>query len=219
LGSAAEQLYLSASSQGFGRQDDSGLVRVYTPSTPTIVHEQAKSIASQSETLTPSLNPLNISKVGFIGLGAMGVGMATSLVRAGFNVCGFDVYEPSKKKFLAAGARASGAKSPVEAAQGATIFILMVQNAVQVEDVLFGAGKAADALPDSSIVILSSTVPPSFVKNLRQRLISLGRKLELIDAPVSGGVARAAQGELTVSWLCRFEISHTNNYVLDNIIR
>jgi 3-hydroxyisobutyrate dehydrogenase-like beta-hydroxyacid dehydrogenase len=203
LASAAEQLYLSASSQGFGRQDDSGLVRVYTPSTPTIVHEQAMSIASHSETLTPSRNPFNISKVGFVGLGAMGVGMATSLVKAGFNVCGFDVYEPSKEKFLAVGERASGAKSPAEAAQGATIFILMVQNAVQVADVLFGAGKAADALPDSSIVILSSTVPPSFVKDLRQRLISLGRKLELIDAPVSGGVARAAQGELTVSWSCR----------------
>jgi 3-hydroxyisobutyrate dehydrogenase-like beta-hydroxyacid dehydrogenase len=178
-------------------------VRIYTPSTPTIVHEQAKSIANQSETLTPSVTPLGISKVGFVGLGAMGIGMATSLVKAGFNVCGYDVYEPSKQKFLAVDERASGAKSPAEAAQGAAIFILMVQNATQVTDVLFGAGKAADALPDSSIIILNSTVPPSFVKDLRQRLISLGRKLELIDAPVSGGVARAAKGELAVSWLSR----------------
>jgi len=198
LASAAEQLYLSASSQGFGRQDDSGVLRVYTPSTPTIVHEQAKPIANQSETLTPSVTHLEVSKVGFIGLGAMGIGMATSLVKEGFNVCGYDVYEPSKQKFLAVGTRASGAKSPAEAAQGAAILILMVQNAAQVTDVLFGAGKAADALPDSSIII-NSTVPPSFIKDLRRRLISLGRKLELIDAPVSGGVARAAAGELTVS--------------------
>jgi 3-hydroxyisobutyrate dehydrogenase-like beta-hydroxyacid dehydrogenase len=199
LASAAEQLYLSASSQGFGRQDDSGVVRVYTPSTPTIVHEQAKPIANQSETLAPSVSPLDISKIGFVGLGAMGIGMATSLVNKGFNVCGYDVYEPSKQKFIAVGERASGAKSPAEAARGAAIFILMVQNAAQVTDVLFGNGKAADVLPDSSIVILNSTVPPSFIKDLRQRLISLGRKLELIDAPVSGGVARAAAGELTVS--------------------
>ena len=199
MASAAEQLYLSASSQGFGRQDDSGVLRVYAPSTPTIVHEQAKPIANQSETLTTSVTPLEVSKVGFIGLGAMGIGMATSLVKEGFNVCGYDVYEPSKQKFLAVGTRASGAKSPAEAAQGAAILILMVQNAAQVTDVLFGAGKAADALPDSSIVILNSTVPPSFIKDLRQRLISLGRKLELIDAPVSGGVAKAAAGELTVS--------------------
>jgi 3-hydroxyisobutyrate dehydrogenase-like beta-hydroxyacid dehydrogenase len=175
------------------------VVRVYTPSTPTIVHEQAKPIANQSETLAPSVSPLDISKVGFVGLGAMGIGMATSLVNQGFNVCGYDVYEPSKQKFIAVGERASGAKSPAEAARGAAVFILMVQNAAQVTDVLFGNGKAADVLPDSSIVILNSTVPPSFIKDLRQRLISLGRKLELIDAPVSGGVARAAAGELTVS--------------------
>jgi 3-hydroxyisobutyrate dehydrogenase-like beta-hydroxyacid dehydrogenase len=175
------------------------VVRVYTPSAPTIVHEQTKQIFKQSETLIPSVTPLDISKVGFVGLGAMGIGMAASLVKKGFNVCGYDVYEPSKQKFLAVGARASGAKSPLDAAQGAAIFILMVQNAAQVTDVLFGAGKAADALPDSSIIILNSTVPPSFTKDLRRRLMCLGRKLELIDAPVSGGVARAAAGELTVS--------------------
>jgi 3-hydroxyisobutyrate dehydrogenase-like beta-hydroxyacid dehydrogenase len=174
-------------------------VRVYTPSSPTIVHEQAKQIVNQSERLIPSVNPLDTSKVGFVGLGAMGIGMAASLVKQGFNVCGYDVYDPSKQKFLAVGARASGAKSPADAAQGAAIFILMVQNAAQVTDVLFGAGKAADALPNSSIVIVNSTVPPSFIKDLRSRLISLGRKLELIDAPVSGGVARATAGKLTVS--------------------
>lgn len=178
------------------------MVRVYTPSTPTIVHEQAKPVAKDSETPAPSITPLQISKVGFVGLGAMGVGMATSLAKAGFNVCGYDVYAPSIQKFLAVGEKATGVKSPAEAAQGAQILILMVQNAAQVEDVLFGAGKAADALPDSSIVILNSTVAPSFVKEARQRLVALGRGLELLDSPVSGGVARAAQGLLTVSWLC-----------------
>ena len=129
----------------------------------------------------------------------MGIGMAASLVKAGFNVCGYDVYVPSTQKFVAVGKKASGATSPADAARGASILILMVQNATQVTDVLFGTGKAADALPDSSVIILNSTVPPSFIKDLRLRLISLGKKLELIDAPVSGGVARAAQGELTVS--------------------
>lgn len=175
------------------------MVRIYTPSTLTKVHEQAKPIINQSATLTTSVTPLDISKVGFVGLGAMGIGIAISLVKAGFDVCGYDVYEPSKQKFLSVGVRASGAKSPAEAAQGAAIFILMVQNSDQVTAVLFGAGNAADALPDSSIITLNSTVPPSFIKDLRRRLISLGRKLELIDAPVSGGVTRAAKGELTVS--------------------
>lgn len=199
LSSAAEQLYLSASSQGFGRQDDSGLVRIFTPSTPIIVHDQAKTTTARSSSLTLSATPLEITKIGFIGLGAMGIGMAISLAKVGLPVTGYDVYEPSIQKFLKSGGKVSSAKSPAEAAQGAEVLILMVQNAAQAEDILFGSGKAVDALPSNSIVILNSTVPPSFAKELGKRLAAVGRGLELIDAPVSGGVARAAQGQLTVS--------------------
>ncbi|PVH80483.1 3-hydroxyisobutyrate dehydrogenase [Cadophora sp. DSE1049] len=198
LSSVAEQLYLSASAQGFGRQDDSGLVRTFTPGTPTLVHEQAKPQPASGK-LTPSVTPLEINKIGFIGLGAMGIGMATSLVKAGFPVCGYDVYSPSTEKFLSqAGDKASAASSPAEAADAAEILILMVQNAAQAEDVLFGSGKVASTLPANAIIILNSTVPPSFAKDLGQRLSALGTGLELIDAPVSGGVVRAASGSLTI---------------------
>lgn len=152
----------------------------------------------QSDVLTPSVTPLEISKVGFVGLGAMGAGMATSLVKAGFDVWGYDVYEPSIQKFVAVGGKARAAVSPAEAAGDAEVLVLMVQTAAQAEDVLFGTGAAAKALPDGSVVILNSTVSPSAVRDLSTRLSSLGKNLELIDAPVSGGVARAAKGELTV---------------------
>lgn len=76
LSSAAEQLYLSASSQGFGKEDDSGLVRTFTPTNPSLVHEQAKSAVVGADELTPSVTPQDIHKIGFIGLGAMGSGMA-----------------------------------------------------------------------------------------------------------------------------------------------
>ncbi|KAL3417231.1 ketose-bisphosphate aldolase class-II family protein [Phlyctema vagabunda] len=198
LSSVAEQLYLSGASQGYGSEDDSGLVRIFNPLSPTIVHEQAKATIS-TETLTPSVTPLEISKVGFVGLGAMGLGMASSLDRAGFTVSGYDVYEPSTKKFMTSSEGGLVASTPAEAAKNAEILILMVQTAAQAEDVLFGAGKAAEALPDSAIIILSSTVPPSFARALAARLTSLERNLELIDAPVSGGVARASKGQLTVS--------------------
>ncbi|OBT54587.1 hypothetical protein VE04_04041 [Pseudogymnoascus sp. 24MN13] len=198
LSSVAEQLYLSASSQGFGREDDSGIVRIFTPSTPTLVHESSKLAALQPDVLTPSATPFEISKVGFVGLGAMGVGMATSLVKAGFNVWGYDVYEPSIQKFVAGGGKAIAATSPAEAAREAEVLVLMVQNASQAEDVLFGAGAAAKTLPEGSTVILNSTVSPTAVRDLSTRLSSLGKNLELIDAPVSGGVARAAKGELTI---------------------
>jgi len=198
LSSVAEQLYLSASAQGMGRQDDSGLVRTFTPGTPDLVHQQAKPQPA-SDKLTPSVTPLEITKIGFVGLGAMGIGMATSLVKASFPVCGYDVYSPSTEKFLAqAGNKASAASSPAEAADSAEILILMVQNAAQADDVLFGSGKVASTLPANAIIILNSTVPPSFAKDLGQRLSALGTGLELIDAPVSGGVVRAASGNLTI---------------------
>lgn len=133
-----------------------------------------------------------------MGLGAMGAGMAASLVKAGFNVSGYDVYEPSIQKFVAIGGKASAAVSPAEASEGAEILVLMVQTAAQADDVLFGAEAAAKALPEGSVVILNSTVSPSAVRNLSERLSGLEKNLELIDAPVSGGVARAAKGELTV---------------------
>lgn len=197
LSSTAEQLYISGSSQGFGREDDAGLVRVFIPQSPSAVHDLSKNaVATQS--LSPSLTPVEINKVGFVGLGAMGIGMATSLAKAGFAVCGYDIYQPSVEKFLKLGEKTSGAQTPAEAAADAQVLVLMVQNAVQAEDVLFGSGKAAGSLPNDSMIILSSTVPPSFVRSLRSKLVALGRNIDLVDAPVSGGVVRAANGQLTV---------------------
>lgn len=115
---------------------------------------------------------------------------------------GYDTYPPSIEKFVSAGGNALAASSPAEAAKDSEVLVIVVQNAAQVEDVLFGSGKAADALPNGASVVLSSTVPPSFAKEIEQRLNGLGRDIRLVDAPVSGGVVRAAQGQLTVSSSC-----------------
>lgn len=140
-----------------------------------------------------------VSKIGFIGLGAMGHGMAASLLRAGHAVRGFDVYEPAIERFLSIEGKAEKAGSATEAVRGAEMVFLMVQNAAQVDDLLFGTNNAAESLLDNAIVVLSSTVPPSFVKDLENRLKALGKDISLVDAPVSGGVVRAANGTLTVS--------------------
>lgn len=198
LSSTAEQLYISGSAQGLGREDDAGLIRVFLPQSPSAVNGLSKpGVVNQD--LSPNLTPVEINKVGFIGLGAMGIGMAKSLVKAGFPVCGYDIYPPSVENFLKCGGKASGAQTPADAAIDAQALILMVQNAAQAEDVLFGSGKAANSMPSGSVVILSSTVSPSFVRGLRARLVGLGRNIDLVDAPVSGGVVRAANGQLTVS--------------------
>jgi putative dehydrogenase len=134
------------------------------------------------------------TKIGFIGLGAMGFGMAASLCRAGFAVAGHDV-RPEAMDRLArlGGARAT---SPADAARDARLLFVMVLNDAQVDAVLFGDGGAALALPTGATVVLCSTVPASFVQTVAERLAERG--VHLLDAPVSGGAVAAAAGELTI---------------------
>jgi 3-hydroxyisobutyrate dehydrogenase-like beta-hydroxyacid dehydrogenase len=91
------------------------------------------------------------------------------------------------------GARAA---TPAEAARDASLLFVMVVNDAQVDAVLFGAGGAAAALPAGATVVLSSTVPAGFVRELAARLGERG--LHLLDAPVSGGAVAAVKGELTI---------------------
>ena len=134
------------------------------------------------------------TKIGFIGLGAMGFGMAASLCRAGFAVSGYDLRAEALDRLLErGGARAT---SPAEAAQGAPLLFVMVLNDAQVEAALFGEAGAAAALAQGATVVLSSTVPAGFVRDLAARLGERG--LHLLDAPVSGGAVAAEHGELTI---------------------
>ena len=134
------------------------------------------------------------TKIGFIGLGAMGFGMAASLCRAGFAVTGHDLRQEAMDRLAElGGARAAGA---ADAARGARLLFVMVVNDAQVEAVLFGERGAAAVLPAGATVVLSSTVPAGFVRALAGRLAERG--LQLLDAPVSGGAVAAEKGELTI---------------------
>jgi 3-hydroxyisobutyrate dehydrogenase len=132
--------------------------------------------------------------VGFIGLGAMGMGMAQALLKAGFRVKGYDVKAAAVEAFVKAGGE--GAAGVAAVAEGAEILVLMVVNAEQAEAVLFGPEPAAPAMAAGGLVMLCSTVRPEFARKMAGRLDALG--LEMLDAPVSGGVTRAAQGSLTI---------------------
>ena len=134
-----------------------------------------------------------IRRIGFVGLGSMGLPMATNLVTAGFEVHGFDL-APAARASLAR-AKGIAAGSAADAASGADLLVLMVVNATQAGAVLFDAGAAA-ALPDGGIVALMSTCPPEEVAALAARVEGIGRRF--IDAPVSGGVAGAKAGGLTI---------------------
>jgi len=137
--------------------------------------------------------------IGFAGLGAMGGGMATNLVKNGFEVRGFDVYQPLVDKFVQAGGKA--AKTPRDAASKADFFVSMVANAAQNSALLFeGDDAVIHGLGKGATFILCSTTAPTFPPELRQRISEeFGRAdVKFLDCPVSGGTIRAADGTLSI---------------------
>ena len=132
--------------------------------------------------------------VGLVGLGAMGLGMAGSLRRGGYNVHVCDVRQGVAESFSRAGGVACA--SPAEVAAACEVVFSVVVNAEQTEAVLFGQGGAAAAMQAGSVFVMCSTVPPAFAVSLEQRLEKMG--LLFLDAPISGGAARAASGEMTM---------------------
>ncbi|MFL6674701.1 MAG: L-threonate dehydrogenase [Massilia sp.] len=135
-----------------------------------------------------------IKRVGVVGLGAMGMGIAQSLLRAGLEVHACDVRPEAVEKTVAAGAH--GAASPAALAPTVDALLIVVVNAAQVEQVLFGLEGAAAHLKPGAVVIASATVSPEFAEALGTRLLAMG--LRFIDAPISGGAAKAASGQMSV---------------------
>lgn len=136
--------------------------------------------------------------VSFIGLGAMGFGMATHLVKQGYSVTGFDVWQPSRTRFEKAGGLTKS--TPAETVAGKPFCVCMVATADQVQAVLFdGPDAIVPALPQGAALLLCSTVPCDYVQSLERQLQSIGRgDILLVDSPVSGGVDRAADGTLSI---------------------
>lgn len=210
-----EQLYILASARGFGKEHDAGILRVFTPGLSNTASESTQ-IAGAERKPAHGYDSKLISKVGFIGLGAMGYGMATSLVRAGYSVTAFDAYLPCVDKFITAGDNAQGVTTAAEATSGSDLIVMMVQNGAQVEDILFGAGHAIDSVSRGATILLSCTVPCSYARDLAARLHDLGKEISLVDAPVSGGAARAASGDLTVR--CPPALQTRPNYLLIKLV-
>ena len=148
----------------------------------------------QPSTQSTNSPPSSLSRAAVIGLGSMGFGMAVSLKRGGFDAVGCDVDAAILEHFREKGGRT--AATPAEAARNAEIVVSVVRNAAQTEAVLFGENGAAAAMPEGSVFISSATMDPDVARRLAKRLEATGRLY--LDAPISGGAQRAAEGALTV---------------------
>lgn len=133
-------------------------------------------------------------RVAVIGLGSMGYGMALSLKKAGFIVVGCDVAAEAVARFKSDGGE--GAHTPAAAAQNADIVVSVVVNGAQTASILFGSDGVAETLPKGAVFISSATMDPDVARRLAGELEATGRLY--LDAPISGGAQRAAQGELTI---------------------
>jgi len=134
-----------------------------------------------------------MTKIGFVGLGNMGLPMAINLVRAGHEVRGFDLSEPARGRLAEAGGIAAG--SVAEAAAGCDVVFTMLPAGSHVRAVLTQAdGVLAHAAP-GALLIDSSTIDVRTSRELASEAAARG--FTMLDAPVSGGTAGAEAGTLT----------------------
>ncbi len=132
--------------------------------------------------------------VAFIGLGAMGMPMAARLLEAGFTVHGTDYSRAALEAFASRGGKPFATAQ--EACAGVSLVITMLPNGAIVRDVLLGEQGAAHVLQRGALVIDMSSSAPMGTRALAEALKELG--IGLVDAPVSGGVRRAADGSLAI---------------------
>ncbi|WP_312056060.1 L-threonate dehydrogenase [Pantoea brenneri] len=136
-----------------------------------------------------------VENICVIGLGSMGMGAAQSCIRAGLNTWGVDLNPAALESLRQAGARDAQSSAAAFADQLDAVLLLVV-NAQQVNAILFGDDGLAAKLRPGTAVMVSSTLSAQDAQQIEQRLAQ--HQLLMLDAPVSGGAAKAASGEMTV---------------------
>lgn len=132
-------------------------------------------------------------KIAAIGLGSMGFGIASSILRGGHDVWGLDVNVDQTNRFKAEGGQQSAMQ---DFASELDVVIVTVLNAQQTENVLFADDGIVSHLKSGAIVIACATVAPMFAKEMAARCAEF--QVLYLDAPISGGAAKAAQGQLSI---------------------
>ena len=154
-----------------------------------------------------------MKKVGFVGLGDMGIGMAKNLLKNGFELTGYDLREERLKMLSQLGGKpVAGSR---EVAENSEAVFVMVLNGDQVKDVIFGEQGLVEGLKPDSTIIVSATIKPSEVRELEKPVAERG--INLIDTPVSGGKSGAEEGTLTMMTAAKKEVFDNCKPLLDAV--
>jgi 3-hydroxyisobutyrate dehydrogenase len=132
--------------------------------------------------------------IGFVGLGNMGLGMARNILKAGFPLIGHDSREEPLRVIEGMGGQI--ARRPREVSERARMTFVVVLNYPQIEQVVLGEHGLQDGVRPGDVIVLMSTVSPVQVKEMAQKLGS--RKVQILDAPISGGKEGAEAGTLSI---------------------
>lgn len=135
-----------------------------------------------------------MKRVGVIGLGDMGSGLAKNLLKNGFEVTGFDLSAARMEAFVAMGGQAVADAGSV--GSGAEAVYIMVMNGDQAKSVILGPEGLVSTMAAGRAVILTATIKPREARELGAAMEGSG--LHLIDSPVSGGFPGAQSGTLTM---------------------
>ena len=139
-----------------------------------------------------------LSKIAFIGLGNMGAPMVRRLVEAGYSLAVYDLDRRAQEE-LAATCACQSAPDAGQAAQGCQMVITMLPHGKAVRQAVLGSGEApglAQALAPGAVLVDMSSSAPLGTQALGQELAAQG--IEMLDAPVSGGVTKAISGQLSI---------------------
>jgi len=133
-------------------------------------------------------------QIGFIGLGVMGKPMAKNLMKAGYSLCVYDIVQEPVKELVASGAKA--ARSAKEVGEKAEIVITIVPTSKEVQEVYLNEDGVLAGIKSGSIIVDMSTIDPIVSREVAAA--ALEKKVEMLDAPVSGGQVGATEGTLTI---------------------
>lgn len=135
-----------------------------------------------------------MKRVGVIGLGDMGSGLALNLIKNGYDTFGFDLSEKRMRSFQEFGG--VGKSSVADVARESDVVFVMVMTGAQAAEVINGKEGLAVCMPEGGVVILTATIKPSEAKQIANDMQGSG--VSLIDSPVSGGFPGAQSGTLTM---------------------
>ena len=156
-----------------------------------------------------------MKRVGIIGLGDMGMGMARNILESGFPLTGFDLRDSRLAELQGAGGNI--ADSCRQVGEQSEVVFVMVLNGDQVKEAILGAEGLLDGMKPGTTIIVSATINPAEIKELVNPVSEKG--VHLIDTPVSGGKAGAEGGTLTMMAAAQADVLERQQDVLEAIAK